>query len=187
MIRYRFVFAKKTPAKIGERRISDYLKTLFFENFPLCDSKKGRFSFGPSLPLGFESESEYVDVYMERRLDEKYIRDMIEKNISSDYSLLRFKTIPLHFPSVESVVDAIEYVFHLDKSFGDEFLFVNIKGLNCSDIFDLRVKNSVVGVILRKDIKVGDFINVFLRDFSIIRKIRKNLYWIDSNNRLRII
>jgi hypothetical protein len=185
MIRYRFVFARKKPIKIGDGRTSDYLKNLFLDIFPVVEDKKGRFSFGPSLPLDFESESEYVDVYMKYRMEESVVKDLIEKNISEHYTILRFKTIPLYFPSVESVLDALEYEFYIDRDIDDEF-FVDEKRFKSKDIFDFRIKKSSFSIILSKNVKISDFIS-FFDDYKFLRKIRKNLYWIDSNGNLRII
>ena len=186
MIRYRFVFAKKTPLKLGEGRTSDYLKSLFLDIFPVVKERKTRFSFGPSLPLNFESEAEYVDVYMSYRMDESYVKDMIEKNISSDYALLRFRTIPLYFPSVESILDAVEYEFYLEKDFGTEFFLDSNKSLKSLDVFDFKINGLSFSVILKKGIKISDFITLF-DCYTFLRRIRKNLYWIDSNGNLRVI
>jgi len=185
MIRYRFVFAKKTPLKIGEGRISDYLKSIFLELFPVVDDKKNRFSFGPSLALNFESESEYIDVYMKYRMNEDFIIDLVEKNISDDYSLIRFRTIPLYFPSVESVLDAIGYEFYLDKEFNNEFL-LDKSMFNVDGVLDFKIGKSSFYVILKKVIKINDFIN-FFSNYNFLRRIRKNLYWIDSKGNIRII
>lgn len=191
MIKYRFVFSRKNIDK-DKSFLSqvNYLREMFRKNF--CDylnSKDIKVSFGPALPFGYESESEYVDIYLPQRLRDEEIIYIIEKNIWPEFSLIRFKTLPIHFPSVESLVDFIEYEIIYKENFDKKVLinFNQDNGFTPDMIYDVKIKDDTLNVILKKFTKLDLFIKYFLAEINPIRIVRKNLYWMDLNKNLRII
>lgn len=191
MIKYRFVFSKKNiDEDKGFLTRANYLREMFRKNF--CDYlniKDIKVSFGPALPFGYESESEYVDLYLGQRLKDEEIIYIIEKNISPEFSLIRFKTIPIHFPSIQSLVDFIEYEIIYKEKFDKKVLinFNQDNGFTIDMIYDVKIKDGIVNVILKKFTKLELFIKYFLPEINPVKIVRKNLYWMDLKKNLRVI
>lgn len=191
MIKYRLVFSRKNiDNDKGFLAQVNYLRGMLRKNF--CDylnSKNIKISFGPALPFGYESESEYVDLYLGQRLKDEEIIYVIEKNISPQFSLIRFKTIPIHFPSVESLVDFIEYEIIYKENFSKKILinFNQDNAFTSDMIYDVKIKDGIVDVILKKFTKLELFIKYFLTEINPVKIVRKNLYWMDPEKNLRVI
>jgi uncharacterized protein (DUF2344 family) len=189
MIRYRFVFSKKESARYtGFLNEVEYFRSFFSNSFELyVNSKKYKFSFGPALPYGYESESEYVDVFMADRMDDEEITIVINKNLMDGFELLRFKTVPIYFPSVESLVDITEWDLYFNDTSKLTSLTDNIDSRYLDFIHSKHNENEILKLYLKKGIKL----DMILKDFDInndIKKIvRKNLYWLDAKGGLRLI
>ncbi len=185
MIRYRFRFAKDVDGEKGFIGGIDSIKRMFISNFDLYQTQKGyRFSFGPALPFGWASESEYVDVIFRKREDEGFVRDIIEKNIPEGFKLIGFKTIPLHFPSIESATDLmrIEIETFLEAS---ELIFDG----RIDYFYDVHLRFKIIDFIVYYKKSSRDILKGFIEKIDSVLKIkrinRKNLYWLDSLNRIR--
>lgn len=186
MIRYRFLFSKEAEKTSGFVNGVDSLRRMFISCFSLYStSKKYRFSFGPALPMGWASEAEYVDVVFQKREDDKFIESVIEKNLPSSFRLIGFKTIPVHFPSVESAVDVIDVEIQTEKPICDIIMELDLKNA----VYDIFYKSNIVRFMLYYKKISRDFLKSIIdkMDFGfIVKKItRKNLYWIDSRGRLK--
>ena len=66
-------------------------------------------AFGPAIAVGYESDSEYVDLSLTEKVDLEQIKKEISKILPEGYELLSAKYIPLRFPSIESIVNLAEY------------------------------------------------------------------------------
>lgn len=184
MIRYRFRFSKQ--ASNNYTNSLDLVKKILVSNFELANNgKKYKFSLGPALPFGWESECEYLDAVFVKREDISFIRDLVEKNLPSDLKLVEIKTIPLHFPSIESACDVVEIILEGEKKFCDlvfESAFVSF-------VYDCFESDSGFHLLLyykkisREVVKnIIDFLSTYVK---INRIVRKNLYWIDLEGNLR--
>lgn len=188
MIRYRFIFAKKPDGSDnGFLKQIEYFKKFFTSNFELSNERKSKFSFGPALPFGYESESEYVDVIFKRREDDEMINFVISKNISYPYSLISFKTIPLHFPSVISVIDAIEYEVYLREAIIENRLNESIINRDLVHSVYLADNARILKLILKNNTGLKFLFDEIFIQKEIERVIRKKLYWKDTSGNLRII
>ncbi|MEF3280384.1 MAG: DUF2344 domain-containing protein [Elusimicrobiota bacterium] len=194
MIRYRFVFSRDKRAKdIGFLRQVEQFRNMFRNAFSDNELQKNKISFGPAIPCGYESLSEYVDIYLSRRIQDEEIKFIINKNICEGYSLLRFKTIPLYFPSVESCVDIAEYEILTD----DESPLIFAKeddSINCSEkcfkvvsVSDVKKNGERIIIYMKKLEKPEAFLTRLDKSINVKGIIRKNLYWLDSKKTLRII
>lgn len=67
-------------------------------------------SFGPAVSVGHESDCEYVDLYMTEKIPEENITAEISKVLPGGYKILQAKYLPLKFPAINSLVNAVEYI-----------------------------------------------------------------------------
>jgi uncharacterized protein (DUF2344 family) len=187
MIRYRFIFSKKGRAReMSFLKQIDYFRTFFSTSFDLFFSnKKYKFSFGPALPYRYESESEYVDVFMRERMSDDKVLLTVKKNIDDGFDIVRFKTIPVYFPSVESLVDVVEWNIYIND-ISKNLLKGNI--MNKYSDFVYRIEDDTeLKIYLKKGIKLDTMLKDFISDEDVKSIVRKNLYWIDSKGCLRLI
>lgn len=184
MIRYRFRFAKE-PRNDYINSL-DYVKKILISNFELANNgKKYRFSLGPALPFGWYSECEYLDAVFLKREDPQLIKCVIEKNIPNDLKLIEVKTIPLHFPSIESACDLVEIVLEGERDFSD----LVFDGSLTDFFYDCFKKSNNIHLLLyykktsREIIKsIIDFLSI---DVKINKVIRKNMYWINLKGNIK--
>ncbi len=122
-------------------------------------------AFGPAIAVGYESDSEYVDLSLTEKVDLEQIKQEISKILPEGYKLLNAKYIPLRFPSIESVVNLAEYTIKgvkLEQSYLDEYL-------NQEQILIKKVKKDKETIVdvkdLIREIKVIDdnTLKIFLR------------------------
>ena len=67
-------------------------------------------SFGPAVSVGHDSDCEYVDLYMTEKIPEENIMAEISKLLPEGYKILQAKYLPLKFPAINSLLNAVEYV-----------------------------------------------------------------------------
>ena len=72
-------------------------------------SKVVKMSFGPAVSVGYQSTAEYADVYLSAVVTEQEAVEKLNKACGGGFSVIGAKRIPLHFPSLESLVNAAEY------------------------------------------------------------------------------
>jgi radical SAM-linked protein len=68
-----------------------------------------KMSFGPAIPAGYQSESEYADLFLHSRTEEEEVYSQIKKSSMEGLDLLQIKRIPLRFPSIELLINTAEY------------------------------------------------------------------------------
>jgi radical SAM-linked protein len=79
-----------------------------------CAAGKGKaaqpkMAFGPAVSVGYESDAEYADIFLAAPVSEKEAFDKLRAACGGGFSALGVKKIPVHFPSLESLVNAAEY------------------------------------------------------------------------------
>ena len=105
-------------------------------------------AFGPAIAVGYESDSEYVDLSLTEKVDLEQIKQEISKILPEGYKLLDAKYIPLRFPSIESIVNLAEYTVKgvkLEQSYLDEYL-------NQEQILIKKVKKDKETIVDVKDL-----------------------------------
>ncbi|MCX7905796.1 MAG: DUF2344 domain-containing protein [Elusimicrobiales bacterium] len=185
MIRYRLKFSKE-PEFSKNIGTFDIIKNILIYNFEIyITNKRYKFSYGPALPYGWASDCEYLDVFFTKRENEKFVAEIINKNLPQGIKLVEVKTVPLYFPSVESATDVVEIEVEAEKNFDDlviDSYFLDI-------FYDFLIKGNVINMfILYK--KTSRYLFKELMDFFCfcvnVKKItRRNIYWFDSFNKLR--
>jgi radical SAM-linked protein len=82
-------------------------------------------SFGPPLPVGYESLSEYVDLSLTENIAESEIKQAISKTLPLGFELLDVKRIPVSFPSSDALANIAEFKisnFNISQKGIDDFL-----------------------------------------------------------------
>lgn len=125
-------------------------------------------AFGPAIAVGYESDSEYVDLSLTKKVDIETVKQEISKILPNGYKIISAKYIPLRLPSIESLVNLAEYTvkgIKLEQEQIDEYLkqdkilVVKLK----------KGKESVIDVkelIQKIQIIDNDNFKIFLRFYS---------------------
>jgi len=67
-------------------------------------------SFGPAISVGYESDCEYVDLYMTEKISEKCIIEEIARVLPEGFNIEQAKYLPLKFPAINALVNVVEYI-----------------------------------------------------------------------------
>ncbi|OGS19219.1 MAG: hypothetical protein A2219_08100, partial [Elusimicrobia bacterium RIFOXYA2_FULL_50_26] len=68
-----------------------------------------KISFGPAISVGYESNSEYVEAELSRRIEQKTLEAAIAASLPAGFALVGAKRIPVFFPSLDSLVNVAVY------------------------------------------------------------------------------
>ncbi|MFH1618968.1 MAG: TIGR03936 family radical SAM-associated protein [bacterium] len=114
--RIRLKFSRKGPASRLSHleQIRELRKTAEASGLPCACVKRGKnrtakISFGPAISVGYESLCEYADIYLRSAVGEAEAGEKIGAAFSPGLEVIRVRRIPLHFPSIESLVNVAEY------------------------------------------------------------------------------
>lgn len=77
-----------------------------------------RMSFGPAVSAGYESEAEYADIYLAAPVDRGQAAAKISAVALDGFSVLDVRKVPVHFPSLESLLNVACY--ELSGEFGTQ-------------------------------------------------------------------
>jgi len=72
-------------------------------------------SFSPALPLGFESEAEYIELYLDSKVDIPSSIDSIQKNLPEGLTIRDIKRLPLFGKASNTKIRAIAYKVNLQQ------------------------------------------------------------------------
>jgi radical SAM-linked protein len=122
-----------------------------------------KMSFAPPVPIGYESNSEYVDVELFYPIDISNIKDKINQCLPMNFSLISAKILfsPLNrIPALNNVVNLAEYIILCDKEIDEDMLrkFFETK--------DVIVEKQKVGTA--ETIKIN--LNEIVKDIRLIDK-----------------
>jgi radical SAM family uncharacterized protein/radical SAM-linked protein len=70
---------------------------------------KVKSSCGPPLPIGYESYSEYMDLYLTQHITLCNVKKQLANVLPSGFKVLKLKVIPLNFPSINTLINVVEY------------------------------------------------------------------------------
>lgn len=68
-----------------------------------------KMSFGPAVSVGHESDSEYFEVEMTRRMEPEEVAARVTPILPEGYTLLSVRKVPVFFPSLDSLLNVTEY------------------------------------------------------------------------------
>ncbi|MBI3292302.1 MAG: DUF2344 domain-containing protein [Elusimicrobia bacterium] len=73
-----------------------------------------RLAFGVAISVGHASDAEYVDAWFTRRVDPVACAEQLKAQLPQGFVLHTVKRIPLHFPSLESLMNLAHYEVQRD-------------------------------------------------------------------------
>ncbi|MDR0984931.1 MAG: TIGR03960 family B12-binding radical SAM protein [Endomicrobium sp.] len=129
-------------------------------------NSKIKLSYGPPLSVGQESYSEYLDIYLIKKIEVINIIENLTKELPVGFNVINAKKIPLLFPSINDLVNIMEYKI---KGLNNNITQAMIKELldNNSLIIE-KVKNKKTKKIniiplIRSFKKTNDFLKLQIR------------------------
>lgn len=83
-----------------------------------------KMAFGPPNSVGYESETEYIEVELSRRFSSEEVKMAVSKALPEGFEIVSVRNVPVMFPSFESLVNLALYEIKLDvpKDMLDKFL-----------------------------------------------------------------
>lgn len=172
-----------------------FTRTLRRADIPVVKSEgfnpRFRISFGPPLPLGISSISEYLDIKLKEEIKTEELTERLNRVLPQGLKILQAKVIPSSADSLVKIIDRASYIITLKlkekltntktKNQEDEFKELkkdidknNKKFLNLDEIIvEKQTKNGIKMVDIRPpilDIKVRKFQNRIL-EFNLDLKI----------------
>ena len=125
-------------------------------------------SFGPAISVGYESDSEYADLYLTEKTDIEKIYNAFNDVLPEGYELKNVKNMPLRFPAIDRLVNVAEYLvkgINITQDEIDDFL-------NQDKILISKIKKDKETIIDAKELIIeikkveNDAIKVLLRFFD---------------------
>lgn len=98
---------------------------------------KPEISFGPSLPVGVESEKEYFDLKIYGEFKEEYI-ERLNKILPEDLKIIEAKTLPQGTPSLSSFILRYKYIVELENGLFFDKVIENVTIERNGKIFFLK-------------------------------------------------
>jgi radical SAM-linked protein len=96
-------------------------------------------SFGPPLPVGVISESEYLDIFLKIDYNGNLIKDLGDF-MPKDLIILDFKEIKKDTPSLGKSIKFLKYEILLDES--------QLKKIKLANIYYTRLENQILEILL---------------------------------------
>ena len=125
-------------------------------------------AFGPAIAVGYESESEYVDLSLTEKVDIDKVKVEISSILPKGYDIIEAKYIPLKFPSIEGLVNLAKYTVKgvtITQNYIDEYLKqdkILISKIKKGKETIIDAKELIKDIIINDD----DSFSIFLRFFS---------------------
>jgi radical SAM-linked protein len=101
-----------------------------------------RISFGPALPMGIESEEEFVDLELSEHLEAAAVGSRLDAEFPRGFHVQQAETIDLRTTSIDADIKAFRYVATLDSLATEKrtvaFLATQLSAYHAVDTFPLR-------------------------------------------------
>jgi radical SAM-linked protein len=126
--RLRLTFGKMGPARfIGHLDLSRTLERSFNRaHIPIAYTqgfnRRPRMSLAAALPLGFTSDFELADIWLEEEVDPATLQNAMMRKMAPGINVSHIEPIPLSDPSLQSVVSSAIYVAFLQDAMNREKL-----------------------------------------------------------------
>ena len=186
----RVKYCKEGPIKyISHLNLAQvFTRTLRRTDIPVVKSEgfnpRFRISFGPPLPLGISSTSEYLDIRLKEEIKTEELVEKLNRVLPQGLKILRAKIIPSSAGSLVKIIDKASYIITLKvkeelldsavknqedelKKLKQEIEKNNKRFLNLDEItVEKQTKNGIKSVDIKPsilDIKVQKFKNPILK------------------------
>lgn len=111
----RLRFARRGPVRFLSHleQIEVFRRALRRSGLPLAYtagfSPQLKVSFGPAVSVGYESECEYIEMELSRRVETDEVKAKVQANLPGGFELLSVRKMPLFFPSLDSLLNVADY------------------------------------------------------------------------------
>ncbi|MDR0890544.1 MAG: TIGR03960 family B12-binding radical SAM protein [Endomicrobium sp.] len=115
MMRYQLCFSKIGPIKFISHldQVTLLRRLARMSGLPIAFtggfSPKVKSSYGPPLPLGYESCSEYMDIYLTKKISICNFKKSFSKVLPYGMKIIKVQVVPLVFPSINNLINVAEY------------------------------------------------------------------------------
>lgn len=208
--KYRIKYEKKDDLiKSSHQEIRNLFNDVITESdLKFLEAKRAedrpRIVFGSALSLGYTSECEFADIYLLEKTNLKFLQEEFKKK---NINILSIQQIPFNFPSIESLCSVIEYEvsgdFNKDEKALKDFLDKKeiiiektkdektIKFNARPQIASMQFEGQKILIKLKivqgVNAKIEQIFFSWLGENKELQILKKNLYWLDSKNELKIL
>ena len=122
--RVRIEYSKKGPIRyIGHLDLMHtFFRALKRANLPVSYTQgfnpRIKCSFSPALALGFESEAEYIELYLDKKIDIPTSINTLQKNLPEGLTVHNMNRLPLFGKSSNAKIRAVAYRINLHQFSG---------------------------------------------------------------------
>jgi len=114
-----------------------------------------RISFGPPLPLGISSKSEYLDIRLKEEMSLGELKDRLNRVLPLGLNIIKAKEIPLSSESLIKVIDSASYMITLKLKFRKETIDFRKKDLIDEINKNIKYFLSQKEILIEKETKKG--------------------------------
>ena len=145
VLRMRLRFSRKGDVRfLSHLEQIDVFRRLFRRAdlpvaYSLGFSPQVKAAFGPAVSVGYESESEYVELELAKRVEPAEMIERLDKALPRGFKTLEAKKIPVFFPSLDSLLNIA--VYRIGAAAGDEKIKLF---LSASEIIIEKIKENKV-------------------------------------------
>lgn len=97
-----------------------------------------RINLGAALPLGYSSECELIDLWIENEIETTEIMSRISRSLPPGIELASVDPIPTESPSLQKSIRWAEYLTILDQKFSVEEMKLKVKELLAQDTLERK-------------------------------------------------
>jgi radical SAM family uncharacterized protein/radical SAM-linked protein len=129
---------------------------------------KVKSSYGPPLPIGYESYSEYMDLYLTKNIGIGTVRKQLAQVLPNGIKIIKLKVVPITFPSINTLVNVIEYAIYDAKGIISQREVINLLDKNEITINKKNNQNITINIktVVRSFKRENDIVKLQMRVFN---------------------
>lgn len=141
--RVRIEYSKKGPIRyIGHLDLMHtFFRALKRANLPVSYTQgfnpRIKCSFSPALPLGFASEAEYIELYLDKKIDISSSTGNLQKELPEGLTVRDMEKLPLLGKSNNVKIKTVTYRINLQQFFGKS----TVPGQTSKEDIEVKIRN----------------------------------------------
>ncbi|MEE9316547.1 MAG: TIGR03936 family radical SAM-associated protein [bacterium] len=141
--RVRIEYSKKGPIRyIGHLDLMHtFFRALKRANLPVSYTQgfnpRIKCSFSPALPLGFASEAEYIELYLDKKIDISSSTGNLQKELPEGLTVRDMEKLPLFGKSNNVKIKTVTYRINLQQFFGKS----TVSGQASKEDIEVKIRN----------------------------------------------
>ena len=141
--RVRIEYSKKGPIRyIGHLDLMHtFFRALKRANLPVSYTQgfnpRIKCSFSPALPLGFASEAEYIELYLDKKIDISSSTGNLQKELPEGLTVRDMEKLPLFGKSNNVKIKTVTYRINLQQFFGKS----TVPGQANKEDIEVKIRN----------------------------------------------